>query len=193
MTVTELYAHFSPWLDYDPATGVFTWKAIPPHNTAARLGAPAGSVAKDGYVYVKCAGQRIYAHRLAFILMGEPDLPPVVDHKDGNRQNNAWANLRRADKVYNAANLLANRNTAGYTGVRRVQATGRYEARIRVNGKLRSLGMFDSPVDAHDTYCQAHAELNGEFSPYNNAVDSKQDTVPHKCPEKTKERMSNGT
>ena len=86
-------------LNYNPDTGVFTWKK----RTSNR--APIGSVAgtlSNGYWGITIAGMRTYAHRLAFLYMeGDYPLAQVVDHIDGDKLNNKWTNLRRFSRNLN--------------------------------------------------------------------------------------------
>ena len=72
---------------------------------------PASKVATrgDGYKRVttgaKGKGTQVYAHRAAAGLggvKGSKGKGTVVDHKDGNRSNNAKSNLRRTTKKGNA-------------------------------------------------------------------------------------------
>lgn len=92
-------------------------------------------------------------------------LPAVgveVDHKDGNGLNNTRANLRSATKSQNMHNQkISTRNTSGFKGVSKIK--GRWESNIRLNGKKRRLGIFDTPEAASAAYAKASAALHGEF------------------------------
>lgn len=89
-------------LAYDPLTGVITRKT----GRACRggkIGTVAGYARPGGYVEIQLPLGKQYAHRLAFVLMGEK-CPGVVDHIDRNRGNNAWGNLRAATVALNTMN-----------------------------------------------------------------------------------------
>jgi HNH endonuclease len=89
-------------LDYDPKTGGFTWAA--PTNRRIRVGRPAGTVMRCGFVKIRIDGRDYYGHRLAWIYIHR-DLPAAGDifHRDGNRQNNSIANLRPASRSHKRA------------------------------------------------------------------------------------------
>jgi hypothetical protein len=80
----------------------------------------------------------------------------VVDHKDGDRANNAIGNLRDVPNKTNCENRrAANKNNAiGLLGVRR-HTSGKYEARIRVDGQLMYLGLHLDAETAHAAYLAA--------------------------------------
>jgi len=72
-----------------------------------------------------------------------------VDHKDHNTLNNQRSNLRIVDCRQNHYNRI------GVGGYRRRHDIGRYEAYIRVEGRQKCLGMFDTADDAHAAYLAA--------------------------------------
>jgi hypothetical protein len=135
------------WLDYNPKTGEFTRKMV--CDGRFKVGEKAGSLHKQlGYIVISVMSKPYYAHRLAFIWMGEI-LPEEVDHINHIRHDNRWANLRSANKSLNTKNIkISPRNTSGYTGVDCKNGCNRWRARIRVNGKQLTLGYFDRKEDA---------------------------------------------
>jgi len=146
-------------LDYDPETGIFTWRERGPHwfktenacgtfNTRF-VGRPAGSVSlkKNGYprIIIGVDGSQYRASRLAFLWMGE-ELPEQVDHEDRNSLNNAWKNLRRSSHRENTKNKsMYSNNTSGYTGVSWNKTSGKWLAQVSDNGRLKNLGYFNCP------------------------------------------------
>lgn len=87
-----------------------------------------------------------------------------VDHRDGNGLNNQLSNLRPADAAKNNYNSrLRKDNSSGYKGVR-LTRNGNWEARIRHNRRLISLGRFVSPELAAVAYDRAAIELFGDFA-----------------------------
>lgn len=88
-------------------------KPGPAKGSGGRPRKPASKVAtrKDGYKRVttgaKGKGTQVYAHRDAAGLggvKGSKGKGTVVDHKDGNRSNNAASNLRKVSKAKNNQN-----------------------------------------------------------------------------------------
>jgi hypothetical protein len=81
-------------LSYDEATGEFRWLVRASNRT--RIGAVAGSGHRDGYTSVRIASVDYFGHRLAFFWMTGRWPVGRVLHRDGDRKNNAWLNLRQA-------------------------------------------------------------------------------------------------
>ncbi len=90
--------------------------------------------------------------------------PETVDHRDMDRTNNRWANLRSSLYGQNTANSKVRKDSiSGIKGVQQHPGTGRYYARIRKDKITHYLGCFDTPEEAHAAYCKAAQELHGEF------------------------------
>lgn len=142
-------------LEYDPDTGVFTWKV---NRGGCKAGDIAGSDHNRGYWQIRVKGCRYLAHRLAFLLMTGAMPAGDVDHINGNRADNRWCNLRDVSRTLNNQNQRRAQkdNETGLLGVS--PHRGRFKAQIRVNGKVRNLGLFDSPEVAHKVYL-AHKRL----------------------------------
>lgn len=87
------------------------------------------------------------------------------DHKNHDTLDNRRDNLRIASPLQNSYNKrLSKRSTSGYKGASLHKATGRWRSYIVVNGKLKSLGYFTTPEEAHAAYCSAAQESYGEFA-----------------------------
>lgn len=71
----------------------------------------------------------------------------VTDHIDGNKLNNQKGNLRLCSQKVNNRNAVHCSNSTGYTGVK-LRKNGRYQARININGRQVSLGMYDTAEEA---------------------------------------------
>ncbi len=105
-------------LDYDPETGLFKW-----NNCFQRRfnGTVAGTkfTEKSGKSYTRISIRRklIFAHQLAFLIM-RGFIPDVIDHDDGNGENNKWTNLNESSNSHNSKNRrLYSSNNTGITGV----------------------------------------------------------------------------
>ena len=154
--------------DYDPLTGVLRWKI---QVSRWEIGSVAGrQVEKDTgkrYVEVRYDGKWYLAHRLAFAIMEGRWPDPEVDHENRNGFDNRWLNLREATKAQNAQNRkMPITNKVGMKGVIRVTRFGvtKFEARIRVSGKQKHLGRFDTAQEAHAAYCNAAEKHFGDFA-----------------------------
>lgn len=112
--------------------------------------------------------KQVLLHRLIMEGMLGRRLRPkeVVDHVDGNGLNNCRENLRLCTQGQNLANRAAlNRNnTSGYRGVSYFRHCNKFAAQIRVDGKLRRLGLFPTAEEAYTRYREAALQQWGEFA-----------------------------
>lgn len=144
-------------LDYDPITGLFTWKmAI---STTIKIGDQAGSLS-GGYIRINVGGISYGGHNLAWLYMyGQLTM---VDHKDSVGWHNWINNLRKTNYQLNAANRRSFLSNSGIKGVH--ERNGRYEVGIKVNQKRIYLGIYDSLEEAADAYMKAALYHFGEFA-----------------------------
>ena len=148
-------------MDYDPETGVFTWKVKPAKQI--QIGDVAGCTS-DGYVKIRVLGVLYQAHRLAWLYV-HGTLPHRIDHRDGDGTNNRHGNLRECTQAQNMANTKKHkRNTSGYKGVSWNKDAKKWTAKISINWKMKHLGYFETAELAHEFYCLAADMLHGEFS-----------------------------
>lgn len=147
-------------LKYESDTGIFRWLVSRPNGV--KPNDIAGAVADSGYRRIKINNRSYAAHRLACLYMtGEWPLS-VVDHIDADKLNNSWVNLRQANHQQNAGN--AKLSKANITGLKGVSPNRhQWQANIRVAGKLRFLGRFDSPEAAHRAYLTAAETHFGQY------------------------------
>lgn len=148
-------------LEYNEASGVFTWRA--PHGSA-KAGSVAGSLGSKGYMDITLAGERHGAHRLAWLLVKGVWPCGEIDHRNGVKNDNRIDNLRDVPHAVNTQNLKrAHRrnSSSGLLGVRRSDTKSvRFNAVIMVEGKVKCLGSFDTPEAAHAVYVDAKRKLH---------------------------------
>ena len=108
-------ARLKELLDYDPSTGLFTWKV---GRSGVRKGSSAGSLNNHGYMRISIDGKRYQSHIVAFLYMTGSFPHEEVDHMNNIRDDNRWENLREASKYQNAKNTKIRKdNTSGFKGV----------------------------------------------------------------------------
>ena len=150
---------------YDPDTGIFTRKIK--SSPRIKAGDICNHVNWKGYIEFYVCGYLVRAHRLAFLIMtgNWPNL--MIDHIDGNKQNNKWSNLREVDNRTNSENRkkASKNNSCGFAGVSFHKSSGKYQASIFSNGKEMYLGLFDNPEDAHAEYMRNKIKLHKGYVP----------------------------
>jgi hypothetical protein len=154
-------AQLKELLHYDQKTGVFTWlKAISRRvHVGMVAGTPNGNC--NGHIQIAISKRKYLAHRLAFLYMTGSFSEMIVDHKDLNKQNNAWSNLRECNGSQNQSNKESIGNSTGYKGVSR--EFNKFNAYIKKNKKTIYLGLFKTPQEAHAACCAASNKFHGEF------------------------------
>lgn len=153
--------HLKSILSYDRKTGVFKWKAKTSRKTV--IGNQAGGIDCAGYVVIGIAGKTYYAHRLAWLYC-HGYIPKQLDHKDGDRKNNAISNLRECSSSQNIFNAKkAKNNTSGHKGVSWHEKAGKWEAYVCHQNKKNYLGLYDTPEQAAKAYLNAVKTLEPEF------------------------------
>lgn len=158
MSIPLTQTRLKSLLDYDKDTGVFTW--ISARGSRVKAGSKAGVVMTRGYIQIGIDGKYYRGHRLAWLFIYGANPSMDIDHIDGNKTNNAIANLREASEFVNLQNQRKahKRNKTGLLGVCKSQ--GRFAARIRVRGKDLWLGRFDTQDAAHKAYIEAKRQLH---------------------------------
>ena len=143
------------YLLYDKDTGVFYWR---------KSNKEAGWADSNGYVFIRLKGKLYRAHRLAYaITYGMFD--GEIDHIDNNPNNNRITNLRVCTSTLNKYNSRRRSdNTSGIKGVHWYKAYQKWQTYIRVEGKTKCLGYFDTLLDASCVVISARNKHHGEFA-----------------------------
>lgn len=151
-------------LNYDPFTGVFTWKVARTGNV--KVGDVAGSLNKgSGYREVWIGERHYAAHRLAWLYMAGEWPTFTVDHENLNKDDNRWENLRAATQGQQCANRgKPKSNTSGVKGVSWCKQSQKWYASIKHKGKSKSLGHYSNLEDAAAAYARALTSTYGSFA-----------------------------
>jgi len=128
-------------LDYDPATGIFTWKVRT--TNSVQVGDVAGTINSLGYRVIRLHGKLYKAHRLAWLFMTGEFPSDQIDHINHVKDDNRFSNLREVTNTENHRNAtMQKNNSSGVTGVSWHKATSKWIVQIHVNGKHIHGGLF---------------------------------------------------
>jgi len=141
---------------YDPVTGVLSYRRQPSKYSTTQAGMPAGTVHSSGYLVVTVSRTTYRGHRIIWKLMTGAEPPELIDHKNRDRSDNRWTNLRAAEAWQNLGNRRAPKG--GVTPGRR---KGSWKAQFGGSSMT-----FSTKEEAHQAYVQWHLQRFGEFSIY---------------------------
>ena len=158
--------------DYEPLTGVLTWKKREDKSRAAAIfnsvhaGKEAGNLHGKTYrhIQVYLNGKNYKAHRLIWKLVTGEE-PDVINHLNHDATNNQWANLENVDQSLNCLNASRRSdNASGKTGVSWDDTNKKWVVQVQ-RGKSRfkkRFADFDAAVSAAEAkrkelgFCDQH-------------------------------------
>ncbi len=106
----------------------------------------------------------IYMHRIVLgRKLGHSDFENG-DHKDQNKLNNRRGNLRPATVSQDRANRKSPGGVSKFKGVCWHKEKQKWQAKVRIEGKLKHLGYFAIEVKAAKAYNRAALEHFGAFA-----------------------------
>lgn len=148
-------------LEYDPLTGVFTWKVS--ISNRIRVGEKAGAMSNDGYLRIAIDKKSYLAHRLAWLYQTGEWPEKYIGHIKG--KSNHWENLREATSSQNSCNRVSRcDNTSSVKGISWNKARCKWMSYVYHNGVNHYLGLFIELSDAEQAVKQKRLELHGEFT-----------------------------
>lgn len=151
-------------LTYDENTGSFIWKGLSGSKSYLN-GRVAGGRHNCGYIEIGIKGKCYLAHRLAWFYVNKQWPDGNLDHIDRNPRNNKISNLRIATQSQNCANQKSKRKNSLFPkGVGFRKDIQKWRARIMVNRKEITLGVFETMHEAKAAYKNAAIKYFGEFS-----------------------------
>jgi hypothetical protein len=162
--------------DYDPLSGELRWRQRPWAHfehikgrgrtmwNSRFPGKIAGSIDTHGARQVEINAETHLVHRVIWKWMTGEDPPDEVDHKNRTNNDNRWNNLRIANRIQQGWNKAARKDSV--SGRRGVQfRNGRWGVRVRIDGKVRRLGNYDTLEEAAAVHDAAIRSVHGEFFP----------------------------
>lgn len=156
-------------LDYDPLTGVLTWRYRPdmPKRWNTRYaGKPAGYTTPQGYIVIQI-GKRVHypAHQLAWVHFHGVWPENEIDHRYGVRNDNRINELREATDSENGCNKVMQRNNkSGFVGVHFDSQRGKYRSSANIGGRRYDFGFFNSAEEGAAARQRGIDALHGDFA-----------------------------
>ena len=160
-------------IEYNPETGIFTWKYREDVNKEWNTkfsNTQAGTLGARGYIDICINYQTYKAHRLAFLYIEGYCSENDIDHINNKKDDNRWKNLREVSKSCNIRNIkkLRKNNSTGVTGVYWYEANNSW----RVCQQSKHVGYFKDFESAVIAKYKAELEndyyacLNGKSAAY---------------------------
>jgi len=157
---------------YDAQSGVLRWRERPESHFLTKskhkrfntisAGKEAGTVDAQGYKIVRLTYKGEHksyrVHRICYALV-HGDTTQIIDHINGNRQDNRASNLRAVEPRINVANQISPRRE-GLKGAYWDKHKRRWLAQISVDYKKIYLGRYDTEREAHNAYFEAAMKAN---------------------------------
>lgn len=147
-------------LNYNPLTGVFTWKVDRPRNIKAN--SIAGHKIKHGYLSISIDSCNYLAHRLAWLFVYEKFPDMHIDHINGITSDNSIINLRDVSASHNQQNRkkCTKANRCGLIGASWHVRQSQWIAQIKKDGHNYHLGTFETKEEAHEAYLKAKRQMH---------------------------------
>jgi len=125
---------------YYPNDGIFVDK---------ENGRIAGVLNSNGYFYITIEKIHYNRSKLAFLYMQGHWPENIIDHKNRDKSNDKWKNLRHVTEEQNQKNRsISKRNKSGISGLFLDKKTKMWIATIGDKGKQIYLGRFKEKIDA---------------------------------------------
>lgn len=167
-------------LRYETETGKLFWRARPVEMFKTTRDAAAWNTRfaekeafvtklKEGYLTGIIHYRKYFAHRVIWAMVTGEWPRDQIDHKDHDRANNRFGNLRESSQSENCRNKSRQHsNKSGVTGVHWYKAGGKWAAQIAVDGKQIHLGYFTDKAEAAEA--RLAAEIKHGFHPNHGQV-----------------------
>lgn len=151
------YERYHEAFSYDPDTGLLKWKI----QSGRALPGDVAGYNSTNYVVIVLDNEAQHAQNVIWFMQTGKWPKHQVDHKDRDKHNNRWVNLRPATRSQQGANQPAR---GEFKGVKKNKYCSTYTAQIKVRGKCIHLGSFRTPEEAHAAYTVAARQHFGEYA-----------------------------
>ena len=149
-------------LDYDPNTGVLTWRAKP--SRGIKVGRQAGTPTSEGYLALQINKKKMFAHRAIWLYVHGVWPPEEIDHINHVRNDNRLCNLRLANRLENSHNTQKHvKNMSGHKGVAWHNRNQKWQVQLQANRKTFYVGQFAQLADAVQARAIAEIFLHKAF------------------------------
>lgn len=149
-------------LNYDPDTGIFTWKVN--KSKRSKIGTVAGYI-YNGYVIIEINNKSYKAHRLAWLYQYGEFPENCIDHINCNRSDNRICNIRKATKLQNSQNYKTPvTNKSGVKNVSWYKSLNKWVVSLSINGKKKTIGYFEDLEFAELVAVEARNKYRMEFA-----------------------------
>ena len=125
------------------------------------VGRTVGYKDTGGYLQICVDGRSHLSHRLAWLYVYGEWPKGEIDHINGSKSDNRICNLRIATRSQNMANSGTRKVSKGVSWHKH---SGKWNARIRIDGRDVSLGYYRTVEDAREAYRLAAIKHFGEFA-----------------------------
>lgn len=178
------FQYLQSLLDYDPISGLLTWKTRECKRFNARFaGKIAGNKNRKGYLIVSITQDGKpdgwAAHQLAWAIHHSKWPEGPMDHANRVRDDNALSNLRVVTARENQKNRVCPAGESGVKGI--YKEHNRWVPQTLVNGHRTRFGRFDTVEEAQVALDQGLEEIarSNIQLPYKNAGTKSKDDIDH--------------
>lgn len=164
-----------PWLtknlvdsmfEIHPDEGKIFWKNVSKHHIGLNRKEAGGPSSARGKTYwvVSIHGKKYKRSRIIFLHVHGNISSQCLDHINGNSLDDRISNLREASFCQNCQNVKEKSKKSGLPMGIRTMASGKYQARISVNGRQIHLGCYETVEEAASVYQKKRKEFFNDFA-----------------------------